>query len=234
MTPGRGSSRRGNESVEETAGESKMARRQFSICNLQFAFCNFSAGIDAERGPRISPISADICQRSVSSLSATIRVIRGCLYLVAAAVLCLLLAGTLPAAPDSSGRKAEEEESDLQKAARTMAESIKLSSIVEGKRVELEMLEQPVLRFGDIPRANDKGSVWIWQREGRPQAIMELYRGADGQSWVHVIHSLASESIDGDSGTGAPTWSPQEAGLKWNAFAEDVQPPAERPLVRAR
>ena len=45
-----------------------------------------------------------------------------------------------------------------------MAESIKLSSIVEGKRVELEMLEQPVLRFCDIPRANDKGSVWIWQR----------------------------------------------------------------------
>src|SRR6516164_4491774 len=50
----------------------------------------------------------------------------------------------------------------------------------------------------EIQRANDKGSVWIWQRAGRPQAVMELYRGSDSRSWVHVIHSLSPDALEGD------------------------------------
>src|SRR5262249_32018550 len=84
----------------------------------------------------------------------------------------------LAAAPNDE-KTEDREETELLRNARKKAESIKLQIVADGDRHELEMLEQPVLRFGDIPRANDKGSVWIWQADDRPQAIMELYRGTD-------------------------------------------------------
>src|SRR4029077_11391922 len=85
------------------------------------------------------------------------------------------------AAPEPDDEKAAvEDETELQQAARKMAEAVELSTLADGPQRELELVPQPVLRFGDIPRANDKGSVWLWHRQGRPQAIMELYRGTDG------------------------------------------------------
>src|SRR5262249_15413695 len=109
--------------------------------------------------------------------------------------LGVLFAGAALAAPNDDDK---EDETELQQAARRLVESVELSIPVGEKREKLELIKQPVLRFGDIPRANDKGSVWIWQQAGRPQAVMELYRGSDSRSWVHVIHSLSAEAIDGD------------------------------------
>jgi hypothetical protein len=152
---------------------------------------------------------------------------------VVALAIVLLVSGALSAAPEPNEKAAVEDETELQQAARKMAESVRLSALVDGKALELELVPHPVLRFGDIPRANDKGSVWIWQRQGRPQALMELYRNADGRSWVHVIHSLAAEALRGDFGPGAPAWNPPAAGIKWNAFPAAPEP-ADRPAVRAR
>jgi hypothetical protein len=153
---------------------------------------------------------------------------------VAALAIALLVSGALSAASEPDDEKAAvEDETELQQAARKMAESVKVSALVDGTARDLELVLQPVLRFGDIPRANDKGSVWIWQREGRPQAIMELYRGADGRSWVHVVHSLSADALRADFGPGAPTWNPPAAGIKWNTLP-DAPVPADRPAVRAR
>ena len=153
--------------------------------------------------------------------------------------VALLLAGTLRAAPDAAGEtndaetKSAEDETEIQQAARKIVEGIKLTVIDGEKRQELEMLEQPVLRYGDIPRDNDKGSVWIWQRAGRPQAVMELFRGADSHSWVHVIHSLSADALEGDFGGPVPHWTPPRGAVQWNALAA-AQAPADRPAARAR
>jgi hypothetical protein len=152
---------------------------------------------------------------------------------VAMLAFALLSTGALYAAPEPDEKPAVEDETELQQAARKMAEFVKVSALIDGTARDLELVPQPVLRFGDIPRANDKGSVWIWQRDGRPQAILELYRGADGRSWVQVVHSLSAEALRADFGPGAPTWAPSAAGIKWNSFSE-APVPADRPLVRAR
>jgi hypothetical protein len=142
--------------------------------------------------------------------------------------------GALLAAPDEVGQSREDEdETALQKAARKIVEPIKLRVVSGEQRDEVELLKQPILRFGDIPRANDKGSVWLWQRSGRPQAVMELYRGADSRSWVHVIHSLSADAIEGDFGGPAPRWTPARAGVKWRDFPAAPEP-AERPAARVR
>jgi hypothetical protein len=152
---------------------------------------------------------------------------------VAMLAFALLDTGALNAAPEPDEKAAVDDETELQQAARKMAEAVNLSMLTDGTARELDLVPQPVLRFGDIPRANDKGSVWIWQRDGRPQAIMELYRGADGRSWVQVVHSLSAEALRADFGPGAPKWNPPSAGIKWNALPE-APVPADRPLVRAR
>ena len=144
----------------------------------------------------------------------------------------LLLAGEALAAPDADS-KPDDPETEIQRAARGIVEAVELSAISGEKREKLELIKQPLLRFGDIPRANDKGSVWIWQRAGRPQAVMELYRGSDSRSWVHVIHSLSPDALEGDFGGNAPHWLPPGPGVTWSRFP-DAPVPAERPVARAR
>ncbi len=156
-----------------------------------------------------------------------------CRRVVQALLLFAVSASCLGASAADDSKGDESEESELQQASRKMAESIQLVTIVEGTRRNLEMLKQPVLRFGDIPRANDKGRVWIWQDRGRPQAIMELYRAADGRSWVNVIHSLSVDKLAGDFGAGAPVWSTEQPGIRWSDFP-DAAIPADRANVRAR
>jgi hypothetical protein len=146
----------------------------------------------------------------------------------------LLCAGGLFAAPEPADKAAKDEpESEPQQSARKMAGSIRLSTVVDGERQQLELLAQPVLRFGDISRDNEQGSIWIWQHRSRPQAIMELFRNTKSPSWAHAIQSLSTEHIDGDFGAGAPAWSPRQAGVKWNSFP-DAPAPAGRPAVRIR
>jgi hypothetical protein len=129
--------------------------------------------------------------------------------------------------------KVEGAETAIQKAARELAESIKLVAVVGVNREELELVKSPILRFGDVERANDKGSVWIWQRAGQPQAVMELYRGADGRSWVEVIHSLSADGLEGDFGEKSPRWTPEHPGIEWQTFP-DAPAPAGGSAVRAR
>jgi len=78
-----------------------------------------------------------------------------------------LFHGAAAAAPEAD-TKTDESETEVQQAARRIVEAVELSALVDAKREKLELIKQPVLRFGDIPRANDKGSVWIWHRAGRP------------------------------------------------------------------
>jgi hypothetical protein len=144
-----------------------------------------------------------------------------------------MVSGVAADPPQANDEPTPDQETELQQEGRRRAGAVTLSAVVDGKVRDLEMLKEPVLRFGDAARSNDRGSVWIWQRADRPQAIMELYRGTDGQSWVYVIHSLAEDSLEGDFGEGAQRWAPAAAGIKWHDFA-GAPVPAERPLVRAR
>jgi hypothetical protein len=137
---------------------------------------------------------------------------------------------TTPAAKTSA---ATGDESVLQKEARTIAQGVKLSAVVGGKEDQLELIDQPVLKYGDITRDNEHGSVWIWQRSGHPEAIMELYRGSGKKFWVLVTHSLSAHRLKGDLvGTGT-LWAPREAGLQWTDLPQ-APAPAEREAARLR
>jgi len=153
---------------------------------------------------------------------------------------CLLLATahvSVAAPPDEStgaaNTRPEAAESLLQKEPRSIAEGVKLSAVVGGKEDKLELVGQPVLKYGDITRDNEHGSLWIWQRDGRPEAVMELYRGAGKKFWVLVTHSLAVHRLKGDLvGTGT-LWTPREADLQWTDMPQ-APVPAERDAARLR
>jgi hypothetical protein len=82
----------------------------------------------------------------------------------------LLLTNALVAAPDATDEakkgatkagektdgttKPDQDETEIQQAARTLVEGIKLAVIAGDERQQLDLLEHPVLRYGDIPRAN--------------------------------------------------------------------------------
>ena len=150
------------------------------------------------------------------------------------AAVGLLPAGTILAAPEGADERPKaEEESEAQQAARKLVEAIKVTVVMGENHQEAELHKQPLLRYGDIARDNDRGSVWLWQRSGRPLAVMELYRGADSRSWVHVIHSLSADAIDADFGKPFPHWTPAREGIQWKELSAAPEP-AERPTARAR
>jgi hypothetical protein len=145
----------------------------------------------------------------------------------------LLAAPNAPAKTQEGETKAKQDETEAQQEARKIVEAITLTAVSGDERQRLELLEQPVLRYGDLARANDKGSVWIWQRSGRPQAVMELFRGEGSREWVHVVHSLSADPLEGDFGGTGIRWTPPRDAVRWNDLAA-AQAPADRPAARAR
>ncbi|MSR57849.1 MAG: hypothetical protein EXS05_09260 [Planctomycetaceae bacterium] len=148
-------------------------------------------------------------------------------------LLFLVAAFALVAADDAKPAEGAAGESAIQAEARNLIQSIRLEVVSPSNRTPARLIDQPRLRFGDVPRDNEKGSVWIWESAGRPAAILELYKGSNGRQWVHVIQSLSEESLEADVGDAHPHWAPQKAGIEWRDFP-GAPAPAERPNVRLR
>jgi hypothetical protein len=97
-----------------------------------------------------------------------------------------------------------------------------------------ELCSRPVLVFSDQPRAHPFGSVWIWGREGRPAAIVEVYISG-GSNYANVLHALSEDTLSGRSQAGWK-WQPQSSGLTLVSLAEDGLPAArsEARLIQCR
>ncbi|MBC7856642.1 MAG: hypothetical protein IAF94_24700 [Pirellulaceae bacterium] len=109
-----------------------------------------------------------------------------------AAVLFFAMAAVTAQEP---GQEAvEEEKSRLARCLKHMQKcDARLASDAEK---QVEMLDRPVLLFGDSARANQNGSVWVFGKKGRPLAFIELYKGtARTDGWVHAATLTGKDLI---------------------------------------
>lgn len=96
---------------------------------------------------------------------------------------------------------------------------------------------EPILNWDDVVRNHHHGTLWVWGREGRPAAIIEMYTGRfadNGRVWPdNVVHSLAPEALRAE---GKPQWewAPDEPGFRPEKLPDPVEVAASTRLRRSQ
>ncbi len=132
---------------------------------------------------------------------------------------------------DDPPKKAEP--SSAVKEARAHVSEFTVQGSAKGRNAPLELLPNPLLIFGDAARSNDSGTLWAWEKSGRPVAFLELYRNVgNGQPWAHALTLTSPELIQLEAPTGH-RWTPKKSHftLKEVPDAPDV---ANQPALRMR
>jgi hypothetical protein len=94
-----------------------------------------------------------------------------------------------------------------------------------------QFVEAPVMRWTNPVNAAKDGTVFLWTRAHRPQAILQLYT-FDDEHFSHEWQSLAESTIVAEVNE-KPVWNPAEPGLRF-ANLKEAERPAASPAARLR
>lgn len=128
--------------------------------------------------------------------------------------------------------KAEQRKKLLERM-RKFVDVVEVYEITDKGPVRAQLVEKPLLFFMDLPRDHQNGSLWVWGRNGRPRAIIEVYTSSKVESWPgNVMHSLADRPLRANGKHGW-RWSPREPGFISQPVTK-APPPAGKKVVRLR
>ena len=97
----------------------------------------------------------------------------------------------------------------------------------------VELVEQPLLTFGDTARLYENGTLWAFGKSGRPVAFIELFQGRDRTRWGEAV-TLTSQTHDVVMRTPYGTrWTPQKTQIE-PALIPASPAPAANKTVRLR
>lgn len=100
-------------------------------------------------------------------------------------------------------------------------------------RSVIERIERPLLVFGDSARSNSAGTLWAWQKAGRPLALLELYRGLDAKSrWANAVTLTSPALVTLKTSVGA-SWEPAQSQFVAQSI-DDTPAPEEKGAARLR
>jgi hypothetical protein len=97
----------------------------------------------------------------------------------------------------------------------------------------IELIDRPLLAFGDSARIHNHGTLWAWGKSGRPDVFMELFQGSGKDpNWIHAVTLTSPRHVvlvPPESGR----WEPPHAPLVPTPIG-DAPPPAEKEPARLR
>ncbi len=150
-------------------------------------------------------------------------------------LLSLLVGQTAPPAAPPSAVRAEP---DATIAADRFREQMAAYEIRVGSdRQPLAMQDEPVLNWNNPARYGEDGALFVWTRDGRPEALGTAFTFRVGQSLgrAHEFHSLAAEPVTAVS-EGVTAWAPRKPGLTFERSKDVPRPAASEPgrLIQMR
>ncbi len=103
-------------------------------------------------------------------------------------------------------------------------------SVPGARAVQLEFTAKPLLHWGNPARNGEDGAVFVWLKEGRPEAIGSVFEFPQRGSLVrkHAFHSLSSDPLEAKLDD-VEIWAPKKPGLSFTSVPE-----AEAPADNAR
>ncbi len=137
------------------------------------------------------------------------------------------------AADEQPNKSAAERKAAHLERMRKLAQSISVFEVKNGKRVEVEVVDQPVLAYRDDTRKQDDSTMWIWGATGRPSAMLavEYYPQRPLEKrWLFEIASLSVGQIAAERGDELH-WQARQSGLSLQPLT-DVDPPAAKATSR--
>src|SRR5436190_16023641 len=148
-------------------------------------------------------------------------------------VLCLLPAtlGVAAQAQESDPKQADEEKARVASYLQHMQKCE--AHLASDPEAQIEIVDHPVLTFGDSARSNQNGSVWVFGKKGRPAAIIELYKGSQATDrWVHAATLTGAERIVMKTPLSGQ-WKPDKLQIEPTAIV-DAPPPEAKAAQRLR
>jgi hypothetical protein len=92
--------------------------------------------------------------------------------------------------------------------------------------------EKPVMTFSDPTRFDNRGSVWVWGTQGRPNAVAEIYHKGEAAGWILVGVNVSGGRIKATHND-APWWRENESITKFKDLP-DAPVPADKSVLRQR
>jgi hypothetical protein len=142
---------------------------------------------------------------------------------------CFLFAGLALLGQAETLEKAAPETDVIARFTKFVAEyDMRLDSAPNEK---LKLLDKPILRWGNPARTNEDGAMYLWLRNGRPEAIGSIftYKLARVRT-KNELHSLARGPLTARFREDL-AWKPPTAGVEF-APVEDAPVPADSPRLR--
>jgi hypothetical protein len=95
----------------------------------------------------------------------------------------------------------------------------------------VQLVDRPLLTYGDSARVNKNGTLWAFGASGRPAAIVELYQDT-GTRWVHAVTLTGASAVTMKTPVAA-AWTPAETQIA-PAPIPEADAPLDRELRRTR
>jgi hypothetical protein len=143
-------------------------------------------------------------------------------------LVMISLAGLLAVAQDLGKTDSSSDASKYIKIARANTAIFRFEDIETG--AEIERVENPVFRYTEQVRGPAQGAMWLWGRNGRPVAVLEMIR-RQNEDW-YCFHATSDNPIKLSARTGQ-VWTPKSSDLRFQPLP-GAPPPADSPAHRMR
>jgi hypothetical protein len=100
--------------------------------------------------------------------------------------------------------------------------------IQSAKPSRLELMQRPLLHWGNPARNGEDGAVYVWTKDGRPEVVGSVFTYRDRRDRImrkHAFHSLSEQPLAATFGSRL-VWSPKTPGVRFAPVA-GAQAPAE-------
>jgi hypothetical protein len=147
---------------------------------------------------------------------------------------CIPLLVLFCIAHQSVAQDAAKDASDEQKERirKETAEHVKKFVVSDKNDERHDVVENPLIASND-PARGEWGSLWAFGKQGRPVAILELYKNTGQEErWVQVLTLTSDKPVQCRLPTGL-TWAPKQTQVELRAVP-DARQPAERTALRDR
>ena len=157
---------------------------------------------------------------------------RHCMYGGVLLVVIMELAATMGRCqePDKDDQAREAARVESLREMNDMIETLKVSTLKNGDKVEARQLAKPLLRYQDQPRKILDATLWCFGREGRPAAFCKIEKIGVGKRnrWLYCFTSLSQLPIEAEWAEGK-TFSTTGPGVKFSDFVGAPIPAVEKP-----
>jgi len=160
-------------------------------------------------------------------MPAGIRTVFGSVVLIVAGIL-VLSRGLMG---DEIEEFKRERDVNIQRASDHMRKCEMVSAADLTQRIEL--IESPLLFFGDPSRRHTNGTLWAFGKSGRPVAFLELFQGLEANSqWCHAVTLTGTDQVR--LNTPVDTfWEPKKTQIE-PQLIPDAPVPAGKESLRLR